>query len=369
MNIGEIAASVTLDDQQFKTSVPRVESMLVRLDQSVARLANAMEHASGQTVRLGRATTETASSIGSTAAAVGKAAAAVGVAAVAINSSSLSVASAAGTFSKLGEVARDAGNKVKNAFSGTAPAMKSVGQQIQHGAKHLFNPFHIALLLVTEATKVTFKNVGNIIQDASRTMGLAILGFWGGFALTVGKNAIQVAGDMEVIKQRLVTLTGSMDAAKAKLHFFDELAAKSQYTVPTLVDAGTQLEVLGVRAEAMLPLVGDLAAAMGQDVTGMARAVGRALKGIPEGYEVLRNQAGITAEALAKAGAIMTDKGGLSLEGAAEKRAAAKALITVLQQTEGGMARKAEGIQGASPRSRTPSSASTGPSARRWRRS
>lgn len=358
MNVGEIVAGVRLDDGQVRSSAPQVERILDRLDQTVARLAESVAAASGDFERFGSATQRTAGSIGSTATAVAKAAGAVGLAALAIRNSSINVGAAAGAFDKMSGAVKSAWASVTASTSKAADAVKaSVGKINASVIKPSAGPFksfvhnflslsHLLQFAVVFSFKTMAKNVGQILTGMSASLGAGIIGAWAAFAATVGKGAIQVAGDMEVIHQRLVVLTGSAEKAEEKLSFFKDLAGRSQFNLTQLVDAGTQLEVLGVNAEAMLPLVGDLAGAMGRDIETMSLAVGRSLKGIPEGWEMLRNQAGITAEKVAKYGAIINKQGGIDLSSAKARRAAAIALVQALKETEGSMALKAKGIQG-----------------------
>lgn len=242
--------------------------------------------------------------------------------------------------------------RLASSVTATAARINRVVIAPDHGpfksfTHHMTNLAHLMELAMVGSFKVVAKEAGGVLSGVSKAAALSVAAVGVALASTVGKSAIEVAGQVEIIKVRLQTLTGSAEEAKKKLAFLDDLAGRSQFKLVDLVDAGTQLEALGIQMDAMLPLVGDLASAMNMDLESAALSVGRALKGIPEGFQVLRNQAGITVEVLQKAGARVNKQGGLDLSDVAGKQAAAQALLKVMERFQGGMERKAEGIVGA----------------------
>lgn len=192
-------------------------------------------------------------------------------------------------------------------------------------------------------------SLGRVVQTAMAGAGIAGTAGLAAFAA----SSVRAAASAEGTRIRLESLAkaaghvgDAAQVAESKLAFLQALDKKASFDLPQLTDAGAALEGYKQRMEGLLPIVGDFAAAMKVDVVEAARAVGRAMVGEAEGFEVLQNM-GITKQDLYAAGAIQAKSGGLALSGAGESEAAARAVLTVLERYRGGMEKDAKSIDGA----------------------
>ena len=174
------------------------------------------------------------------------------------------------------------------------------------------------------------------------TMGGGIGGAMSIAGLTMlGKKALDTAAMFEILRAQMETAYGSKAKGGEMFDWAVEFAAKTPFDVPQIVEATTLLKLFGLEAKKWLPLVGDMAGAMGKDVTQATQAVANALMG--EG-EMLK-QFGINSQMLVKYGAKQSKSGiGVDSTDRAGIEGALESIIT--ERFGGGMARMFQTVQG-----------------------
>jgi len=177
--------------------------------------------------------------------------------------------------------------------------------------------------------------------------GNTLKGISGGL-LAMGGDAITVAGEFEQMHAKLVTIQKSGQKASETFENAKKLAASTPFDVKGVVNAAVQLEVYGQNSKELLPVVANLASAMGGDVSQAATAMGRALSGSSEGLQSLRDVFGVTTDKLVKFGAALNKQGGIAVD-SKENLDKLKKALTGLINTEfgGGIERQAATVAGA----------------------
>ncbi len=173
----------------------------------------------------------------------------------------------------------------------------------------------------------------------------------GGIALAGGmviKSMLDQAAQMEVYRAKLTTVFHDAAKAAETMKWAVEFAAKTPFEVKGIVDATVQLSVYKLKAQEVLPLVGDLAAAMGAGIENTAQAVGKAMSGSLEGWEMLRNTYGVTIERLKAFGAAIDGQGQMLTKNSNDLDRNRKALLAVIATDfGGGMERQSKTFSGA----------------------
>lgn len=165
---------------------------------------------------------------------------------------------------------------------------------------------------VDRAVDSTIGNIRNKAGQASVALaGLAA----GGAALTA--TMLSKAGEMQQFEAQLTAITGSSSAAKAELKRLADFAASTPFELPQVVQAGIRMRSLGADVQRFLPQAGALASVLGRDLPDTATQFSKALKGIPEGLEMIRN-AGGSAEVLQKFGAHLDRNGQIMAKSAGD---------------------------------------------------
>ena len=95
--------------------------------------------------------------------------------------------------------------------------------------------------------------------------------------VAVGVKAIKTAGQFEMLKARLVGLTGSQKEANRLFKEFNDIASQTPFSVKEVIDAGATLQAFGLDAENLLTGIADLAAFMQVDIATAAQNFGRAM--------------------------------------------------------------------------------------------
>ena len=95
--------------------------------------------------------------------------------------------------------------------------------------------------------------------------------------VAVGFKAIKTAGQFEMLKARLVGLTGSQKEANRLFKEFNDIASQTPFSVQEVIDAGATLQAFGLDAENLLTGIADLAAFMQVDIATAAQNFGRAM--------------------------------------------------------------------------------------------
>lgn len=202
---------------------------------------------------------------------------------------------------------------------------------------------NLAVQIIIQAKDLATKALNDLSKSLKdNESGFKALTIGGGVVAgalgLMGKSIIDRGAEFQKYRAVLQTVLKSQEAANKAIQATTEFAAKTPFQVGELVQANVQLTSLGLNAEKFLPIVGDFAASMQLDLVEASRAVGRALQGVPEGFEIMRN-AGITNTRLMAAGWAGDTK---DMEGRA------KALLKVLATDfAGGMERQSATFMGA----------------------
>ena len=111
-----------------------------------------------------------------------------------------------------------------------------------------------------------------------------------GGALSAMGRFINASSQFEMVKVRLVGLTGGVIQARRAFDQFNKIAATTPFTLNDVVNAGAQLEAFGLESENTLKATTDLAAFMGTTATEAASALGRAFAGGAGAADILRER-------------------------------------------------------------------------------
>jgi hypothetical protein len=95
--------------------------------------------------------------------------------------------------------------------------------------------------------------------------------------VAVGLKAVKTASQFEMLKARLVGLTGSQKEANRLFKEFNDIAQDTPFSVQEVIDAGATLEAFGLDSEALLVGIADLASFMQVDMAVAAQNFGRAM--------------------------------------------------------------------------------------------
>lgn len=191
---------------------------------------------------------------------------------------------------------------------------------------------------------------------ADRTRSLADLGqqitlaFAGVGTLLGGAavGAVQVASNFEQLQQRLITVTGSADAAKEAFEFDKVRAAASPYDLEAEIEATAQLHSFRQEAEKLLPVVENLAAERGKSLQESALVFAKAAAGGAEGFESLHNDYGIITRDLLEFGAVEGKVAGQLSHAEQDIDKNRDALVRLIQTNFGGaVARQSQTLTGA----------------------
>ena len=161
-----------------------------------------------------------------------------------------------------------------------------------------------SLDLAVKSTENKVKNMSQSISDISGKMsigfGIATAGI---FAL--GKNVVDTASKFEQYKIVLFSVTKSQAETNRLFEEAKTFAKLTPFNIQDVVRATVFIKALGLDVDRLRGLAVNLALSFDTDLQTAINAVGRAFKGSSEGYEVLRNQFGITGDEIAKFGGVV----------------------------------------------------------------
>lgn len=159
---------------------------------------------------------------------------------------------------------------------------------------------------MVESAKQGLKEVADRSNNLAQVGQLVTAGFAavGGILSGAAVSALMVAANFEQLEARLLSVTRNASAAGEKFKFAVELAAKTPFDVRSMVQGAVTLEGFQQKAEEMLPVAANLAAALGKTLPEAALVLGKAASGSTEGFESLRNEYAITTADLVKFGAV-----------------------------------------------------------------
>ena len=189
------------------------------------------------------------------------------------------------------------------------------------------------------------KEMGKVEGIASKAGDVAGAALKAGFAASVGaagaiglfaKGVLQEGAEFENLSVRLTTLMGSATLARDRMQELANIGKTTPFELPGIVEAEASLRGFGVDAEAVLPKVMDLSAALGLGLSDAAMSVGKAMAGGAGAADVLRER-GVLAAIELRTGIKATN---MEIEVFREE------LMTTLGAYEGGTARLAATLDG-----------------------
>tara|TARA_R100001463_G_scaffold59637_2_gene111986 strand:- start:66 stop:2090 length:2025 start_codon:yes stop_codon:yes gene_type:complete len=200
--------------------------------------------------------------------------------------------------------------EIKFRASGNKKLKKAI-EDLDKVTKDLNKTTRVARKRTTEATKAQKKLRENTqrITAANKGAGKSFLGLGGTlsvarsqillFSFAAGlvttavrtlTNTVAATREFEVLKTRLESITGSAIKAEVAFQTFNEVAAKTPFTLRDITNAGVALKAFGADAEETIVPVADLAAFMGVNATEAAQAFGRAFAGGAGAADILRER-------------------------------------------------------------------------------
>ena len=189
------------------------------------------------------------------------------------------------------------------------------------------------------------KEMGKVEGIASKAGDVAGAALKAGFAASVGaagaiglfaKGVLEEGAQFENLSVRLTTLMGSATDARDRMQELANIGKTTPFELPGIVEAEASLRGFGVDAEAVLPKVMDLSAALGLGLSDAAMSVGKAMAGGAGAADVLRER-GVLAAIELRTGIKATN---MEIEVFREE------LMTTLGAYEGGTARLAATLDG-----------------------
>lgn len=197
-----------------------------------------------------------------------------------------------------------------------------------------------------ERTQDEYRKTRQEAVEFGTGAGVAMMAAGAG-ALALAGYGVKVAGEFEQLKARLQSVGQSAAQAAQDFEYAKGLAARTPFDVQGMVAATVTLRGWGQDAQKTLPMVANMAAAMGVRVEKAALDVGRALDGELEGWESLRNEYSISNRLLAQHGAILTKTGSISVATAGDLEKARMALERIVQTRFGdAVERQSQTLQG-----------------------
>lgn len=161
--------------------------------------------------------------------------------------------------------------------------------------------------------------------------GAALMGTSVGLGL-VGKSATDASMQMEGYSAQLRTALKDNDKAREMMQWAKDFSYSTPFQLGDIVGGAAKLELYGMSAKKWLPLVGDMAGAMGKDVGDAVEAVADAQNGELERLK----EFGINSAKLLAAGANQSSSGGVANTTAEDKAALLRALEKVMVRDYGG---------------------------------
>ena len=164
------------------------------------------------------------------------------------------------------------------------------------------------------------------VESAGVSAG-ASFGVFGAALTALSAKTVQTYANFEQLQARLEAVTHSSEKATQVFNQAVQLASATPFSVNQVTQAAVTMTAFRLNAQQTVPVVADLAAAMGKDIGETAVMMGKAMQGSSEGFQSLHEQAGITTMDLKKFGATVDAQGKLVLEGSYNVDKAREALI------------------------------------------
>ena len=231
---------------------------------------------------------------------------------------------------------QDGTEDVKDATGEALDDLQNLADQAGQIAEQAINQVSTAY----QSLKQEVQSIAGAAAAASLATAVSITAF--------GSSAVGAAKNFQDLRARLQGITGDAEEAASVFQDAVDFAARTPFSVESIVAATTTLESFGQGGAESLELVANIAAATGGRLEDVSLRVAKALQGTSEGFTGLRDTAGITGERLARFGANLSSAGLVSLKTKEDIEAARSALLE-LGRTEfaGSIERQADTLSGA----------------------
>ena len=139
------------------------------------------------------------------------------------------------------------------------------------------------IIFKTQGTDKAQRDIGDVdnkivdLASSAKKTATILASALAATTVAVGLKAIKTAGQFEMLKARLVGLTGSQKEANRLFQEFNDIASQTPFSVQEVIDAGATLQAFGLDAENLLTGIADLAAFMQVDMSTAAQNFGRAM--------------------------------------------------------------------------------------------
>lgn len=174
-----------------------------------------------------------------------------------------------------GNAAKNMGNAATNAANKAAKALNNTGNAAKGVAKN------------AKGITSVFSGMGNTVGSAlgfseAGLMGLSRAALTASAAIAAVVSAIQglrLAATTEMATVSFETITGSAQEAFGIVKDIKDMAARTPYTSPELIQAGRHLMAMGIQGRNLmdtLTALGNIASVSGGDLEGLAEAYGKA---------------------------------------------------------------------------------------------
>jgi hypothetical protein len=108
-------------------------------------------------------------------------------------------------------------------------------------------------------------------------IGALVAGLKKGF--DIGTDSVMAAAQIERYNVTLKTMLGSTDAARERMQEYFDIAKKTPFDMPQVVEAGNRLQALGKYSRENVTMLGDLAAASGKPMEQAVNAYSKLVTG------------------------------------------------------------------------------------------
>lgn len=204
-----------------------------------------------------------------------------------------------------------------------------------------------AITPIVDRVRDSYEGLRGQIEDTSKKAAIGFAALGAG-TLAAGGAALSAGQRYEDLRARLRGLVGDAEKANAVFKEAVDFAGATPFAVEEIVAATSSLQAFGQGGAENLRLVANISAATGQRLEDTALRVAKALSGASEGFQGLRDTSGITADRLARFGAVMGQSGLVSVKTAEDVAKARKALQELGRvEFAGNIERQSESYTGA----------------------
>ena len=114
------------------------------------------------------------------------------------------------------------------------------------------------IIFKTKGTDKAQRDIGDVdnkivdLASSAKKTATILASALAATTVAVGLKAVKTAGQFEMLKARLVGLTGSQKEANRLFKEFNDIASQTPFSVQEVIDAGATLQAFGLDAENLL---------------------------------------------------------------------------------------------------------------------